>query len=78
MAANPDPFGERLILGTVVDDEDFNIIRVKQVSRYATHHLLDGTLCEVGDNKDKQSRLRHAQQSASFAQVMPCLAVIGP
>ena len=63
MAANPDPFGERRILGTVVDDQDFNIVRVEQVRGDATHHFLDGTLGEIGDDENKKARLRYVQRS---------------
>jgi hypothetical protein len=58
IAANPDPLGEGRVLGTVVDDQNLDIISFEQLRRYATHHFLDGTLGEISDNEDKQSWLR--------------------
>ena len=40
MAANPDPLGEGLVLGTVIDDQDLDFVCVEQLHGYATHHLL--------------------------------------
>ena len=64
IAANPDPLGEGSVLGTVVNDQNLDIISVEQLRRYATHDFLDGTLGEISDNEDKQSWFRFVQRSA--------------
>ena len=54
-----DRLREGRILGTVVDDQDFDIIRIKQVDRDAPHHFIDGALGEIGDDENKKTQFRY-------------------